>query len=345
MAIPAEPVQENEDTLQIGDRSTGMPSFIVPERFSSGDFCCWLRHFKRCAQANEWDDATQLLKLPAFLQGPAATYFDSLPDGDKVSLDRLATSLQRSFSPATDRERYYREFEDQRLRPAEDPNLFLWRLKECLRNAEPDLSATAFDALLRRQFLKGLPGDMQLKMLEHDPTPTLAVMTSFAQRFRSLKSLPLSTATCAAVAAPPEPQEAHGRDDRYQQQQHQLDRQQTQLDNVSGLLGQLADGQSKLIAAISSNSNGSLADSRPPPNWRVPRPPVRCFNCGEEGHIVRFCRKRKEEATRCTLCSGWGHVAQNCANNLKNNQNVGFFSPSQQGQDRKFPLNYQGVPR
>ncbi len=188
MAIPAEPAVEN--TLQIGDRSPGMPSFIVPERFSASDFSLWLRHFQHCALANEWDDAAQLIKRPAFLQGTAATYFDSLPNDDKVSLDRLVTSLKRCFSPTADREHHYREFEEQSLRPAEDPNLFLWGLKES------DLLLTAFDALLRRQFLKGLPSDMQLKLLEHDPTPTLAVMTTFAQRFRGLKSLLQKNATC-----------------------------------------------------------------------------------------------------------------------------------------------------
>ncbi len=299
-----------------------------------------MRHFKRCAQANEWDDTAQLQKLPAFLQGPAATYFDSLPDGDKVSLDRLVPSLQRCFSPATDRERYYREFEDQRLRPAEDPNLFLWRLKETLKNAEPDLSPTAFDALLRRQFLKGLPGEMQLKLLEHDPTPTLAVMTSFAQRFRSLKSLPPNS-TSAAVAALPPSHDAHGHDDRFRQQQQQLDRQQTQLDTVNSLLDQIADGQAKLIAAISdTRKHPSMLDSSPPGQPMARRSSLRCYFCGEEGHIVRFCQKRKN-CPRCFLCAGWGHVAQNCVNN----QNINFdANASSHNPGRKFSLNYQGVP-
>ena len=41
-------------------------------------------------------------------------------------------------------------------------------------------------ALLTRQFSKGLPTTLKLKMLEHNPTPTLDEMVEFTQRFRAL---------------------------------------------------------------------------------------------------------------------------------------------------------------
>eukprot|EP00794_Sanderia_malayensis_P016602 gene16602-biopygen14025 len=283
-----------------------MASSILPTPFTSGDFGVWIRQFQRCAAANKWNTEAQLLKLPAFLDGPAATYYETLSDGDKTSLDSLVASLHKCFCPPTDRERYYREFEDHRLRPAEDPTLFLWRLKESLRNAEPDLSGPAFDALLRRQFFKGLPEELQLKLLESDPTPTLATMTSFAQRFRSLQRLPTSPATaCAAVATSPLAMEDKP---LYQQQQQQ----QLQLDNVTGLLSKLAEGQASLIAAISSSAARQPSSVMPP---RRPGSSVRCFFCGAPGHIVRNCEKR-QRAQKCTLCNGWGHHPQNCANNF-----------------------------
>ena len=55
-----------------------MSKSIYPERYVEGNFNAWLRHFERCAAANEWDEATHLLKLPVFLHGPAAAYIDSL---------------------------------------------------------------------------------------------------------------------------------------------------------------------------------------------------------------------------------------------------------------------------
>ena len=137
-----------------------------------------------------------LAKLPAFLHGPAAVYFDSLAAADKDTLLHLLDNLKNCFSPVANRENFYRELEQQALRPTEDPSIYLWCLRDLLHRAKPDLSADAFDALLRRQFTKGL----RLQLLESDPTPTLDTMVSFTQRFCALDDLPIyPPAPCAAV--------------------------------------------------------------------------------------------------------------------------------------------------
>eukprot|EP00794_Sanderia_malayensis_P011549 gene11549-biopygen9219 len=172
---------------------------------------------------------------------------DTDDDIDDVDADNI---LMEESNDRKEAEHKDKEFEDHRLRPAEDPTLFLWRLKESLRNAEPDLSRPAFDALLRWQFFEGLPEELQLKLLESDPKPTLATMRSFAQRFLSLQRLPTSPATaCAAVAT--RPLALADQPLSQQQQLKQPQQQQLQLDNVTGLLSKLAEGQASLIAAIS----------------------------------------------------------------------------------------------
>eukprot|EP00794_Sanderia_malayensis_P016448 gene16448-biopygen12123 len=140
-------------------------------------------------------------------------------------------------------------------------------------------------------------------------------MTSFAQRFRSLQRLPTSPVTsCAAVVTGPLAMEAKP---LYQQQpSQQQQQQQLQLDNVTGLLSKLTEGQANLIAAISSSAARQPSSVMPP---RRPGSSVRCFFCGELGHIVRNCDKR-QRAQKCTLCNGWGHHPQNCANNFDSSQ-------------------------
>jgi len=146
-----------------------MSSILLPERFSTGNFASWL-----------WDAANKLVKLPAFLQGLDASYFDSFTADAKSTYDKFTDHLLQSFSLAAEREQYYFQFDEQTLRPGEDPTLFLWRLKELLERAEPDLSDTAKDALLRCQFIKGLPQNIRLRLLESNATPNLAEMLFFA---------------------------------------------------------------------------------------------------------------------------------------------------------------------
>ena len=306
-----------------------MATSILPDRFTDGDFSCWLRHFERCALANNWNEATKLLKLPAFLQGPAASYYDALADDERDTYNNVVASLTKSFSPAVNRERFYSDFEQQILRPTEDPSLYLWRLKEILRNAEPDLSQEASEVLLRRQFLKGLPASLRLKLLESDPTSDLPKMLSFAQRFRALEALPCTSPnpSCAAVNTPLPPDESSpvtSYPPSTPQQPQIAAEQQQRLLNLERLVSKMVEDQRQFIAAVSPSTADHL------PQRRLS---TRCFICHDVGHNAKDCAARRG-IMQCTLCHGWGHSSLHCANHSSSNHS------------RKFPsLNFQGVPR
>ena len=93
---------------------------------------------------------------------------------------------------------YFSEFESRRLRPGEDPTIFLWNLKELLTKADSSLQENAREALLSRQFMRGLPEGMRLKLLEANPTPSLEEMEKFAKRFRAISQSDLMPLTFAA---------------------------------------------------------------------------------------------------------------------------------------------------
>ena len=219
---------------------------ILPERFSEGDFRSWLNNFERCAIANSWDATKCLAMLPAFLQGPAATYYESLPPEGKDTFAHLSEHLLACFSPLVDREHHYRQFEEMTLQPSEDPTLFLWRMKDCLRRAEPDLSESTSDALLCRQFMRALPSELKLKLLESDPTPTLPTMLSFAQRFLALQDLPSRGGDIATCLATPGPAPPHVPDDvakvtdEQQQQDERLSKLQSTMEDLVATMSVLS---------------------------------------------------------------------------------------------------------
>jgi len=263
-----------------------MSQSIYPERFLEGNFDTWLRHFDRCAAANEWDVATRVLKLPAFLQGPAATYLDSLSAEQRRTYDALVTNLKSCFAPSVDRERHYQQLEDTVLRPSDDPKLFLWRLKECLRNTEPSLSDTDFDALFPRQVMKAMPHGWKLKLLESDPIPTLDNMVQFAQRNRALQSVTTrhSAGIAACVqntsAAPAQLQSLSASSASSTATPPQYG---PNFSKIEELFISVAEGQSTLIAALSEATPKvqPTAGSRP----RSPDSAT-CFRCRQPGHFA-----------------------------------------------------------
>ena len=147
---------------------------ILLGKFDDGDFDAWLRKFDACAAANgsKVTEHTndKVLKLPAFLRGRAAYNFYAIPEGERRTYNDAVNGCD----------------EQRKLRPEEDPSVYKWELENILSKADPSVSHDAKTALLTRQFSKGLPTTLKLKMLEHNPTRTLDEMVEFTQRFRAL---------------------------------------------------------------------------------------------------------------------------------------------------------------
>ena len=176
-----------------------MSSAILPGKFESGDIVVWLREFDACAEANGWKAEDKIKKLPAFLRGQAASHFYAIPEDDRKSYDDASKGLKEALCPKASRENYFAEFESRMLRAGEDPSVFKWELEQILLKAQPTIDPAAKTALLTRQFMRGLPRNMKIKLLEHDPVPDLQKMLSFVQRYRAIQDY--SSDSCNATTA------------------------------------------------------------------------------------------------------------------------------------------------
>ena len=243
--------------------TTNSSSSIFPEKFDGGDFSAWLLQFETCAAANTWDDAAKLRKLPAFLRGRAATHYYALAEEQKNSYANLTTNLKSSLCPQVEREKYFQEFEHRKLRPGEDPAVFNWELQQLLDKANPTLGGPARTALLERQFMRGLPMQIKLKLLEHDPVPKLENMIAFVQRYRAVEVQMLSSAVDQRPA---------GKGQKVDEQSEM----KAEISLLAAAVKELTAGQKDLNEKLSKQSSEGGR-------------PAGCYNCGSRSHFARDC--------------------------------------------------------
>nr|AJP76328.1 gag protein [Human immunodeficiency virus 1]ALU66522.1 gag protein [Human immunodeficiency virus 1] len=85
-----------------------------------------------------------------------------------------------------------------------------------------------------------------------------------------------------------------------------------------------------LAEAMSQANNPSVLMQRG--NFRGPRRPVKCFNCGKEGHIARNCRAPRKKG--CWKCGKEGHQMKDCTERQANF--LGKIWPSHKGRPGNF---------
>nr|AGF32653.1 gag protein [Human immunodeficiency virus 1]AGF32764.1 gag protein [Human immunodeficiency virus 1] len=86
-----------------------------------------------------------------------------------------------------------------------------------------------------------------------------------------------------------------------------------------------------LAEAMSQAGNANIMMQRS--NFKGPRKPVKCFNCGKEGHIARNCRAPRKKG--CWKCGKEGHQMKECTERQANF--LGKIWPSHKGRPGNFP--------
>ena len=123
----------------------------VPKPFCDGDAREWFQRFEISATANQWNAATQALKLPTLLEGEALAIWLELSTEQKadyaVAKEHLITKMAPTEFVSLE------EFHSRKMRPGEAIALYLYELKRLLQQAIPELEANTSKCLLLHQFL------------------------------------------------------------------------------------------------------------------------------------------------------------------------------------------------
>ena len=91
-----------------GAMATPAKHISIPKTFSSGDVDEWVCHFKICSTANEWNAATQAMKLPTLLEGEALAVWLELNGHDKADYIKAKNAIKSKLLPPAVLDRFKR---------------------------------------------------------------------------------------------------------------------------------------------------------------------------------------------------------------------------------------------
>ena len=162
------------------------------------------------------------------------------------------------------------------LRVGEDPSIYKWDLEQLLKKADLTLAAEAKSALLCRQFMRGLPSTMRGRLLDHNPTPSLAGMYSFVQRYRAVEQDPSTSAGATTGQA------------------------SADIKQLVGLMTELAN-QQKVLEDQMATSQQLHASAIKQQDRQNPGATRLCYQCGKQGHFPRECRNTSQTKDRSNV--------------------------------------------
>lgn len=233
------------------------------------------RQFLTLATLSGWTERDQVLQLTGSLDGPARDFvFTTLSQEEQLDLSTLMTALERQYQPPKSEDAYLAALEQRTMGRDETVESFVAALRSLTCRAHPQIPPEVRERYAVRQFLRGVTEEACRHIGPQEPR-TLAEAERMFRAWREWNPVtrrvpqPGRSAPARAVQAAPE---------------------NVELRQLLALVKELLEETKKKKSPVGT----------PVPNGRSQGNPrfenIKCYACGELGHMRRSCPKNKSEA-------------------------------------------------
>ena len=259
----------------ISRRRTDTDSLKLTKLGEGDDIEAYLTTFERIMEAHEVRRERWSYQLAPQLTGKAQQAYAALPPDEAKNYDAVKTAILRRFN--INEETYRQRFRTLKPKDEESPKELMTRLQDLASRWTRETSShqELLDLLVREQFLKVLPQDVRVAVLERQPKDCEEA-SQIAENFLQARA----SAGPKQPKTPTTPCPLCGRRGHWAKDcpaPQETDRRNSRPGNDAG------EAQRRWP------TNQGPKASRPL-NTDIQR--VRCFNCKETGHYASRCPKR-----------------------------------------------------
>lgn len=260
------------------DFQTGNPyrMSIKPEAYDGvEDWEEYISHFEICAELGKWRDQEKVLALAAALKGLARTFYISLSQTEKRNYRLLIQKLGQRFGSTRQQNRWLSRLESRRRGPGESVAALADDLRQMTRRAYTDLDARAQEVLAMNQLYKSVSPDVKYQCTNQN-CKTVSEAVEVIERYEAILG---------------DSQDRRKSSVRMVDEVYQRDCQSTIAENT------FQDTLQSLTRRISELETKREPKDRPQSTYRSasrpfnnrPEKDIKCFLCGNTGHICRNC--------------------------------------------------------
>ena len=287
----------------------------------------WFRHFRAVADVHGWSKEQRALQLVSYLDETAMNVAPELGDNDLYNYDVLVKLLGERFDPASRVSASRSRFHARSRRHHEDADAFADALAELCRVGYPQSPPELRQELIAEQFVRG-QSDPELKkylwvVIRTQKERKLQTLIEVYTDFSSLVSpthlhRPAEQTFAVHQQADSYTEEVEDQEDVFAVGDHPPWNRRSPDASVPPSLQQMFALARRMGYEMRPIAEQSDAQRRPPGNRSPPdqnrgfRPPARtgrdysrikCFSCGEFGHMQSRCQR--PDSTLPFKTAGW----------------------------------------
>jgi len=280
------------------DMTDNKRPYFKPNKFSgsiSDNVDSFLKQYNRAALINGWSDNDKTLYIPAFLEGPALTFFDNIQnDITNIKWVDLEENLRKEFEPIAQTEMIRLILEKRKQLEDESTVSYINEAESLCRRIDKNMSQEE----IVRNIMKGLRPNIA-RYIGIMNNKNLNELKENVRKYEMIEFM-------ITGHIPQTPSEI--RSDIIQNQLNQINNPITEENKISNEIKELKQIiQKSLIMPEKQKSNSFNHTNKT------------CDICGLNNHETNNCfKKTNYRYIKCQLCDTPGHTALNCNINNKN---------------------------